>query len=165
MATITLKGNAITTIGDLPSVGSKAPSFTLVKNDFSAFTNKEIEGKRVVLNIFPSIDTGTCAASTRYFNKAAAGLDNTVVVCVSRDLPFAQSRFCGAEGIENVVMTSDFKDGQFGKDFGVLFTSGVLAGLLSRSIVVLDETGTVLYTEQIAETTEEPNYDAALAAL
>lgn len=165
MATITLKGNAVNTVGELPSVGSKIPSFDLVKNDLSEFSNKDIEGKKTVLNIFPSIDTGTCAASTRFFNQAAAELENTNVVCVSRDLPFAQSRFCGAEGIENVVMTSDFREGKFGKDFGLIFTSGALTGLLSRSIIIVDETGTVLYTEQVSETTEEPNYDAALNAL
>ena len=165
MATVTLKGNAVETIGTLPTVGSTIKNFNLVKNDLSAFTNENIKGKKVVLNIFPSIDTGTCAASTRFFNEEAAGLDNTVVVCVSRDLPFAQSRFCGAEGIENVVMASDFRDGQFGKDYGVLFTSGPLTGLLSRSVIIADENGQVLYTEQIAETIEEPNYEAALAVL
>lgn len=165
MASVTLKGNAVETIGNLPAVGSTLQNFSLVKNDLSAFTNENIKGKKVVLNIFPSIDTGTCAASTRFFNQEAAGLENTTVVCISRDLPFAQSRFCGAEGIENVVMASDFRDGQFGKDYGVLFTSGPLTGLLSRSVIVADENGKVLYTEQIAETIEEPNYEAALTAL
>lgn len=165
MSTVTLKGNAVNTIGELPAVGSKVAGYNLVKNDLSAFSNENVAGKKVVYNIFPSIDTGTCAASTRFFNQEAASLENTVVVCVSRDLPFAQSRFCGAEGIENVIMTSDFREGQFGKDFGVLFTDGALKGLLSRSIIVADENGNVLYTEQIAETTEEPNYEAALAAL
>jgi thiol peroxidase len=165
MSTVTLKGNAINTIGELPAVGSKISSFNLVKSDLSAYSSEELAGKKVVLNIFPSIDTGTCAASTRFFNKEAAGLENTVVVCVSRDLPFAQKRFCGAEGIEDVVMASDFQTGQFGKDYGVLFTDGPLKGLLSRSVIVADENGTILYTEQIAETTEEPNYEAALNAL
>ncbi|MFT6746821.1 MAG: thiol peroxidase [Glaciecola sp.] len=165
MSTVTLKGNKVNTIGELPAVGSKLSSFNLVKSDLSAFSSAELSGKKVVLNIFPSIDTGTCAASTRYFNQAAAGLDNTVVVCISRDLPFAQKRFCGAEGIEDVIMTSDFRTAQFGKDFGVLFTDGALTGLLSRSIIVADEQGTILYTEQVAETTEEPNYDGALNAL
>lgn len=165
MSTVTLKGNKVNTIGELPAVGSKLSSFNLVKSDLSAFSSEELAGKKVVLNIFPSIDTGTCAASTRYFNQAAAGLDNTIVVCVSRDLPFAQKRFCGAEGIEDVIMTSDFRTGQFGKDFGVLFTDGALTGLLSRSVIVADEQGTILYTEQVAETTEEPNYDGALNAL
>ncbi|MFT6717061.1 MAG: thiol peroxidase [Saprospiraceae bacterium] len=165
MATITLKGNPINTIGELPAVGSKLPNFNLVKNDLSAYSSEELSGKKVVLNIFPSIDTGTCAASTRFFNKEAAELNNTIVVCISRDLPFAQSRFCGAEGIENVVMASDFQTGQFGKDYGVLFTDGPLKALLSRSVIVADETGTILYTQQVSETTEEPNYEAALNAL
>ncbi len=165
MATITLKGNQITTIGTLPAVGSTIPAFNLIKSDLSPYSSTELAGKKVVLNIFPSIDTGTCAASTRYFNQAVSDLENTIVVCVSRDLPFAQKRFCGAEGIENVVMASDFVSGQFGKDFGVLFTSGPLSNLLSRSVVVADENGKVLYTEQVAETTEEPNYDAAIAAI
>ena len=165
MSTVTLKGNTINTIGKLPSIGSKLPSFNLVKSDLSAYSNEELTGKKVVLNIFPSIDTGTCAASTRFFNQEAAGLDNTIVVCVSRDLPFAQKRFCGAEGIENVIMTSDYQTGQFGKDYGVLFTDGPLKALLSRSVIVADENGVVLYTEQVAETTEEPNYEAALTAL
>ncbi len=165
MATITLKGNTIHTIGELPEVGSKAKDFTLVKNDLSTTTLSDYSGKRVVLNIFPSIDTGTCATSVRAFNKLASSLENTVVICVSRDLPFAQARFCGAEGIENVVMGSDFVAGQFGKDYGLEFTDGPLAGLNSRSIVVLDENHAVLYTEQVSETVEEPNYDNALAAL
>lgn len=165
MATVTLKGNEINTIGNLPSVGSTLPAFNLVKNDLSTLSSADLAGKKLVLNIFPSIDTGTCAASTRYFNQEAAGLDNTVVVCISRDLPFAQTRFCGAEGIENVVMASDFRDAQFGKDFGVLFTDGALQGLLSRSVVVVDENGKVVYTEQVPETVNEPNYEAALSAL
>lgn len=165
MSTVTLKGNTFNTIGELPKVGSSLPKFNLVKNDLSAFTNENLSGKKVVLNIFPSIDTGTCAASTRFFNKEASELKNTVVVCVSRDLPFAQSRFCGAEGIDKVVMASDYQTGQFGKDFGVLFTNGPLNALLSRSVVVADENGKVIYTEQVAETVEEPNYEAALNAL
>lgn len=165
MATVTLKGNEIQTIGNLPEVGSQLKDFELVKNDLSTMGLSDLSGKKVVLNIFPSIDTGTCAASTRFFNQAAASLENTIVVCISRDLPFAQSRFCGAEGIENVIMGSDFRTGQFGEDYGVSFTTGPLKGLLSRSVIVADENGKVLYTEQVAETTEEPNYDAALAAL
>lgn len=165
MATVTLKGNEIKTIGELPKQGDQMPKFSLVKKDLSHLTNEELMGKKVVFNIFPSIDTGTCAASTRFFNQEAAGLKDTVVVCVSRDLPFAQSRFCGAEGIENVVMASDFQEGKFGKDVGVLFTSGPLSSLLSRSVIVVDEQGKVIYTEQVAETTQEPNYEAALSAL
>lgn len=165
MATVTLKGNEIHTIGSLPEVGSDVPAYSLVKNDLSVISNADFAGKKVVYNIFPSIDTGTCAASTRRFNEEAASLENTIVVCVSRDLPFAHSRFCGAEGIENVVMASDFRTGDFGKDFGVLFTDGPLNSLLSRSVVVADENGKVVYTEQVAETVDEPNYEGALGAL
>lgn len=165
MALISLKGNPVETIGELPKVGSQAPLFTLVGPDLSEFTLSSLSGNKVVLNIFPSIDTGTCAMSVRKFNEAASGLKNTAVVCVSADLPFAASRFCGAEGIENVKTGSVFRSPDFGKDYGVTITSGPLTGLLSRSVVVIDETGKVQYTEQVKETTEEPDYDAALAAL
>ncbi|PCJ94952.1 MAG: lipid hydroperoxide peroxidase [Flavobacteriaceae bacterium] len=165
MATVTLKGNPLNTLGNLPSIGSFAPSFNLTKNDLSPANLENYKGKKVVLNIFPSIDTGTCAQSVRQFNQEAAELDNTAVLCISKDLPFAQARFCGAEGIKNVEMLSDFKNGSFGKDYEVEFTDGPLQSLLSRSIVVLDENGSVLHTEQVAETTEEPNYKAALEAL
>lgn len=165
MATVTLKGNALQTIGELPSIGSSAPDFQLTKNDLSTASLSDYKGKKVVLNIFPSIDTGTCAMSVRQFNKDAANFDNTTVLCVSKDLPFAQARFCGAEGIENVEMLSDFKSGNFGKAYQVSFTNGPLETLLSRSIVVLDENGKVTYTEQVPETVDEPNYKAALAAL
>lgn len=165
MATITLKGNEIHTSGNLPEIGSLAPGFTLVGTDLSVKSLSDFKGQNLVLNIFPSIDTGTCAASVRNFNKAAADLTNTKVLCISRDLPFAQGRFCGAEGIENVVMLSDFKTGQFGKDYGLDIIDGPLAGINSRSIVVLNSDGKVTYTEQVAETTEEPNYDLALASL
>lgn len=165
MATVTLKGNEIHTIGNLPSVGSSVPAYQLTGVNLAPITNAQFAGKKVIYNIFPSIDTGTCAASTRFFNQKASSLENTVVVCVSRDLPFAQNRFCGAEGLENVVMASDYVNGQFGKDFGVLFTDGPLNALLSRSVVIADENGKVIYTEQVAETVNEPNYEAALAAL
>ncbi|MFY0651525.1 MAG: thiol peroxidase [Cyclobacteriaceae bacterium] len=165
MASITLKGNSINTIGNLPANGTKAPDFTLVKTDLSRSSLSDYSGSKVILNIFPSIDTGTCAASVRKFNQEAASLENTVVLCISRDLPFAQNRFCGAEGIENVVMLSDFVDGSFGKSYNLQFADGPLAGLNSRSVVILDEGQNVIYSEQVAETTEEPNYDAALAAL
>jgi len=165
MATVTLKGNAINTIGTLPETGSKAPSFSLTKGDLSGVTLEDFIGKKVILNIFPSVDTGTCAQSVRQFNKEAAELENTQVLCVSKDLPFAQGRFCGAEGIENVEMLSDFKDGNFGRAYGVEFTDGPLKSLHSRSIVVLDKEGKVIYTEQVAETVDEPNYKAALVAL
>lgn len=165
MATITLKGNPIETVGELPKVGSKAPAFNLVAHDLSEITSESVIGKNVVLNIFPSVDTGTCAMSVRKFNEKASGLDNTVVICVSADLPFAAGRFCGAEGIENVKTGSIFRQPAFGVDYGVTITTGPLAGLLSRSVVVIDASGNVAYTEQVQETTEEPNYDAALAAL
>jgi thiol peroxidase len=165
MAKITLKGNAINTSGELPKVGSLAKDFKLIATDLSTKTLNDFKGKNLVLNIFPSIDTGTCAASVRNFNKSAANLDNTSVLCISRDLPFAQARFCGAEGIENVFMLSDFNTGQFGKDYGLIIVDGPLAGLNSRSIVVINTDGKVIYTEQIAEIIEEPNYDLALKSL
>ena len=165
MTQISLKGNPINTSGALPKVGSEAKNFELVAVDLSIKTLSDFSGKNLVLNIFPSIDTGTCATSVRNFNKSAANLSNTTVLCISRDLPFAQARFCGAEGIENVVMLSDFNTAQFGKDYGLDIIDGPLKGLLSRSIVVINAEGKVIYTEQIAETTEEPNYDLALASL
>jgi len=165
MATITLQGNPVHTSGELPNVGVKAPAFELIKNDLSKVSLKDFEGTRLVLNIFPSLDTGTCAASVRNFNKKAAGLINTKVLCISRDLPFAQARFCGAEGIENVITLSDFATGKFGKDYGLEITDGPLAHLLSRVVIVLDENAKVLYTQQVPEIVDEPVYDAALAIL
>ena len=150
--------------GELPEVGQPAPGFTLVKADLGEVTLEELSGKRVILNIFPSIDTGTCATSVRKFNEEASKLENTQVICVSADLPFAAGRFCGAEGIENVITGSTFRS-SFGEDYGVTFSSAPLTGLLSRSVVVIDADGSVLYTEQVAETTEEPNYEAAIAVL
>ena len=165
MTKITLKGNSIHTSGELPKIGSLAQDFKLTANDLTIKTLNDFKGKTLVLNIFPSIDTGTCAASVRNFNKAAANLTNTSVLCISRDLPFAQARFCGAEGIENVFMLSDFNTGQFGKDYGLEIVDGPLAGLHSRCIVVINTEGLVIYTEQVAEITEEPNYKLALASL
>lgn len=165
MAQILFKGNTVQTSGDLPRVGDVAPEFTLTASDLSSKSLKDFQGKNIILNIFPSIDTGTCAASVREFNKKAAGLDNTVVLCISKDLPFAQSRFCAAEGLENVLTLSDFKDDNFNQGYGAKFTDGPLEGLLSRSVIVLDPQGKVKYTEQVKETTEEPNYEAALASL
>ncbi|APG64761.1 lipid hydroperoxide peroxidase [Tenacibaculum todarodis] len=165
MATITLKGNPIETSGNLPKVAAKAADFKLVTVDLSEKTLADFAGNKLVLNIFPSVDTGTCAASVRNFNKEASSLKDTKVLCISRDLPFAQARFCGAEGIDNVVMLSDFATGQFGKDYGLEITTGPLANLHSRSIVVIDENGTVIHTEQVTETVDEPNYEAALKAL
>ena len=164
MATTAFKGAPVQTVGELPSVGSAAPSYDLVGNGLSQVTPASAEGKRVVLNIFPSVDTGVCAASVRKFNELAAGLDNTVVLNVSADLPFAQGRFCGAEGIENVEVGSTFRS-SFGSDYGVTMTDGPLAGLLARSVVVVDTDGTVKYTQLVDEITTEPDYDSAIAAL
>ncbi len=165
MATVTLKGNEIQTNGSLPEVNSKAPNFNLVGADLSHKSLQDYEGKKLILNIFPSVDTGTCATSVRTFNKQASELENTKVLCISRDLPFAQSRFCGAEGIENVEMLSDFVTGDFGKNYGLEFTNGPLTGLHSRCIVVINEKGEVTYAEQVPEIVDEPNYDKALKAL
>lgn len=165
MASITLKGNSINTSGELPKVGSKLADFKLVKTDLSVASLSDFAGSKLVLNIFPSIDTGTCAASVRKFNESASKLENTKVLCISRDLPFAQNRFCGAEGIENVINLSDFKDGSFGKSNGLDIVDGPLAGLNSRAIIVLDAAGTVIYTQQVPEIVDEPNYEAALAVL
>lgn len=165
MASITLGGNPIHTSGELPKVGSKLADFKLVKNDLSIATLNDFAGTKLVLNIFPSIDTGTCATSVRKFNENASKLDNTKVLCISRDLPFAQKRFCGAEGIENVLNLSDFKDGSFGKTNGLEIVDGPLAGLSSRVIIVVDENGTIIHTEQVPEIANEPNYEAALAVL
>lgn len=165
MASITLGGNPINTSGELPKVGSKLADFKLVKNDLSIATLSDFAGIKLILNIFPSIDTGTCATSVRKFNERASKLENTKVFCISRDLPFAQKRFCGAEGLENVVNLSDFQEGNFGKNNGLEIVDGVLAGLHSRSIIVVDENGTVAYTEQVSEIANEPNYEAALASL
>lgn len=165
MATITLGGNPINTNGELPSIGTKALEFNMSAVDLSSKSLNDYKGTKLILNIFPSIDTGTCATSVRNFNKTAGDLENTKVLCISRDLPFAQKRFCGAEGIENVVMLSDFKTGQFGKDYGLEINSGSFAGLHSRCIVVIDENGNVIYTEQVEEIANEPNYEAALTSL
>jgi len=164
MSTITFKGNPINTIGNLPEVGREAQEFTMVSSDLSEKNLADYTGKRVVLNIFPSIDTGICAASARKFNEEASNLDNTVVINVSRDLPFALSRFCAAEGLNNVETLSDFR-GNFGEDYGVTLSDSPLKGLLSRAVVVLDEKAKVIYTEQVPEIGQEPNYEAAIASL
>ncbi|HEX6811039.1 MAG TPA: thiol peroxidase [Planctomycetota bacterium] len=165
MAKITFKGNPVATIGDLPKVGSNAPEFSLTKTDLSPITKKELAGKSVVLNIFPSIDTSVCATSVRTFNQKAAGMPNTIVLCVSKDLPFAMKRFCGAEGIEKVVPASWYRGADFGKDYGVTMTDGPLAGLFARAIVVFDKTGKVVHTELVPEIAQEPNYDRVIAAV
>ena len=164
MATVTLKGNPIETVGELPAIGSAAPDFVLVKSDLSEVSLADFNGSRLVLNIFPSVDTPTCATSVRTFNQQASELENTKVLCVSADLPFAQGRFCGAEGIENVDTASSFRSG-FGDSYGVNFATGPLVGLLSRSVVVIDEQGKVIYTEQVGETADEPDYDGVKQAL
>lgn len=165
MAAITLGGNPINTVGTLPTKGTTLTDFSLTKTDLSVATKSSFEGNRLVLNIFPSIDTGTCAASVRKFNEKAGALKNTKVLCISRDLPFAQARFCGAEGLENVMNLSDFRDGSFGNALGLTIADGVLAGLHSRVVIVVDIDGTILYSEQVGEIADEPNYDAALAVL
>ena len=164
MADTAFSGNPAHTVGDLPAVGSKAPNFTTVDADLKDVNGDALSGQRVVLNIFPSVDTGVCAASEREFNKRATGLENTVVVSVSKDLPFALARFCAAEGIENVKATSAFRS-SFGEDFGVTLLDSTLAGVLARAVVVLDTDGTVLHTQLVDEITTEPDYDAALAVL
>jgi len=165
MATVTLKGNPIKTSGELPKVGTKAPNFTLTATDLSSKSLSDFAGSKLVLNIFPSVDTGTCAQSVRQFNKEASELKNTKVLCISHDLPFAHARFCGAEGLENVISLSDFKDGSFGKTYGLNFVDGPLEALHARCVIVLDEKGNVLHTEQVGEIVDEPNYKAALAVL
>lgn len=164
MATITLKGSAIHTTGDLPKKGSQAPQFKLVRTDLSEVTLANFSGKKKVLNIFPSVDTGVCAASVRKFNKDAAGLSNVVVLNISMDLPFALQRFCGAEGIKNAEGLSAFRS-SFANEYGLKIADGPLAGLCSRAVVVLDEENRVLYTEQVPEIATEPNYEAALKTL
>ncbi|SDW58986.1 thiol peroxidase [Flavobacterium degerlachei] len=165
MASITLGGNPIHTSGELPKVGSKLADFKLIQNDLSVASLSDFAGKKLILNIFPSIDTGTCAASVRKFNETAGNLENTTVLCISRDLPFAQKRFCGAEGLENVVNLSDFQEGTFGKVNGLEIVDGPLAGLHSRVLIVADANGTITHAEQVPEIADEPNYEAALAAL
>tara|TARA_B110001450_G_scaffold235073_1_gene239498 strand:- start:3023 stop:3520 length:498 start_codon:yes stop_codon:yes gene_type:complete len=165
MATVTLKGNNINTSGNLPKIGSQAPDFKLVKTDLSMASLNDFKGKSIVLNIFPSIDTGTCAQSVRQFNKKLNEIDDVTVLCISRDLPFAQARFCGAEGLDNVINLSDFKDNSFGKTYGLDFIDGPLEGLHSRAIVIIDEKGIITYTEQVQEIVDEPNYKKAFEAL
>lgn len=166
MATTKFKGNTIHLDGTFATIGQVAPTVQLVKNDLSTFSLDECKGKYIVMNIFPSIDTGVCATSVRKFNQLAASLPNTVVLCISRDLPFAQGRFCGAEGIENVVVLSDFRDTcTFGKDYGVLMTEGPLAGLLARAVIVVAPDGKVCYAELVPEISSEPNYNEAIKAL
>ena len=162
MAQITLRGNPINTVGELPGVGSPAPGFTLTGTDLGEVGSEQFRGKSVLLNIFPSVDTPVCATSVRTFNERAAA-SGVAVVCVSKDLPFAQKRFCGAEGIENVVTASAFRD-SFGEDYGITITDGPMAGLLGRAVVVIGADGNVAYAELVPEIGQEPDYDAALTA-
>lgn len=164
MTTITLKGNPVHTVGKLPATGTEAPGFTLTADDLSDKSLGEFKGKNIILNIFPSVNTGVCAASVRKFNEDAANLSNTVVLCISKDLPFAQAQFCGAEGIKNVVMLSDFRT-DFGHEYGVQIADGPLKGLLSRAVVVINPEGKIVYEQQVPEITHEPDYPAALAAV
>jgi thioredoxin-dependent peroxiredoxin len=165
MASIKLNGSPVETAGELPQVGTTAPAFTLVKKDLSEADLASYAGKKVVLNIFPSIDTSICAMSVRRFNAEAGKRKNTVVLCISGDLPFAHERFCGAEGLEDVITLSTFRNQNFGKDYGVVMNNGPLRGLMSRAVVVICTDGVVSYTEQVPDITHEPDYDAALAAL
>ncbi len=164
MTEITFRGTPLQTVGTLPAVGEQAPDFTVTGTDLADVTPASFAGKTLVLNIFPSVDTGVCATSVRTFNERAAGRDNVAVLNVSADLPFALSRFCGAEGIENVSSASVFKS-DFGTTYGVTMADGPLAGLLSRAVVVIDADGKVAYTEQVPEIGQEPDYDSALAAI
>lgn len=165
MSQITLKGKPVTTYGHLPEIGEKAPHFELIKSDLTIATLQDYKGKRVIMNIFPSIDTNVCATSVRNFNEKATGLKNTVVLCISRDLPFAQQRFVDDENLENVVNLSDFKERNFGKDYGLEIIDGPLEGLLSRVVIVLDENSKIIHTQQVKEIGEEPDYLEALKPL
>ncbi len=165
MSKITFKGSLVDTNGNLPATGTIAPDFNLVQTDLSELSLNDLRGKKVVLNIFPSLDTSVCANSVRKFNKEAANLNNTVVLAISKDLPFAHARFCSTEGIDNVKPLSDFRTNSFDNNYGVLMINGPLKGLLSRSVVVINENGEVIYTEQVPEITQEPDYDEALKVL
>jgi thiol peroxidase len=165
MAQITLKGNPAQTIGNLPAIGEPAPDFTLVDKELQDIALKDYAGRKVVLNIFPSVDTPTCAMSVRRFNAEMVKQDNAAVICISMDLPFAHARFCGAEGLENVVSASAFRNADFGAHYGVQITDGPLMGLFARAVVVVDETGRVVYTQLVPEIADEPDYDSALKAL
>lgn len=165
MATITFQGSPIHTVGNLPAVGSQAPDFTVTKTDLSEIRLKNYLGKKIVLNIFPSLDTQTCASTMLRFNEIAGNFNNVLILCISVDLPFAQKRFCAAEHLDNVQPVSVFRHPAFGEDYGVTITDGPLAGLLSRAVVVLNETGNVIYTQQVSELSNEPDYSAINAAL
>lgn len=165
MATVSLKGHPITTSGELPEKGAYAPNFKLTATDLSSKSINDFKGYNLVLNVFPSVDTGVCATSVRQFNEKATDLQDTKVLCISKDLPFALDRFCGASGLKNVTCLSDYKDGNFGKNYGLTFVDGPMEALLSRCVIVLNKEGEVVYTQQVGEITEEPNYEAALNAI
>jgi thiol peroxidase len=165
MAKTAFKGSPVNTSGNLPSKGSKAPEFSLVKSDLGTLTLSELKGKKLILNIFPSLDTSVCATSVRKFNQLAAGKENVKVLAISKDLPFAHGRFCTTEGITNIVTLSGFRDEKFGKKYGVLMKDGPLAGLYARSIVVIDEAGKVIHTQLVPDITQEPDYDSAMKAI
>lgn len=165
METTAFKGTPVHTCGHLPHTGSQAPRFTLTRGDLTELRSEELKGRRIVLNIFPSLDTAVCATSVRKFNQLAASLDNTTVVAVSKDLPFAQSRFCTTEGIENLIAASAFRSPEFAREYGVEMVDGPLAGLLARAVVIIDETGRIVYTELVPEITREPDYEAAIKKL
>ena len=165
MAKVTLKGEPVTTSGKLPAIGTKAPDFKLVKSDMGFLSLSDLKGKKVILNIFPSVETGTCSAAMRKFNQLAAGKSNTLVLGISKDLPFGHKRFCAAEGITNVITLSGYRDTSFGKAYGVNVLNGLFEGLYARCVVVINEKGTVVYTQQVQEMAEEPDYEPVLAAL
>jgi thiol peroxidase len=165
MAQITFKGKPVNTSGNLPSKGYKAPGFSLVKSDLSYLSLSELKGKKVILNIFPSLDTSVCATSVRKFNQLAAATKNVTVLGISKDLPFAHKRFCTTEGITNVITLSGFRDSEFGKEYGVDYIDGPMVGLYARAIVVIDENGTVIYSELVPEHINEPDYEAAIKAV
>lgn len=165
MAQVTFKGSPVNTKSDLPQVGTLAPDFSLTKIDLSSVSLSDLKGKKVVLNIFPSLDTPVCAASVRKFNSELNALENVVVLCISKDLPFAHKRFCETEGLENVISASEYKNSSFGDAYGVALADSALEGLFARSVVVVDESGKVVYTELVPEIAEKPNYESALAAV
>lgn len=165
MAKITLKGKEVHTIGELPEIGKKAPEFVLTKKDLIDIKLSDFRGKKVILNIFPSLDTAVCAMSVRRFNAEAEKLPNTVVLCISRDLPFAQARFCGAEGLENVITLSEMRDDMFSQDYGIRISDGPMAGLLARAVIILNEGGVIKYSELVPEIAQEPDYQQALKQL
>lgn len=165
MAKITLKGNPVNTSGELPKKGTLAPDFTLVKSDLGSLSLKELKGKKLILNIFPSLDTSVCAASVRKFNKVAAEKPGVTVLAISKDLPFAHGRFCTTEGINNLITLSGFRDRSFGKDYGIDITDGPMEGLYARSVVVIDREGKIVYTQLVPEIAQEPDYDEVLKAL